>query len=305
MPASPTMTEARPRHAVTRVRHDTRRRTLTVTLVERITPGMARVHFASPELRDFASLSPDDHVKLFFPVADGDGSGGGTPMRDYTPRRFDAEAGTLVIDFALHGASHDHGPDIGPATAWAIAARPGATLEIGGPRGSLVVPDDFDWVLLIGDETALPAIGRRVEALRPGVPVTTIVVVDGAAEQQVFATRADWTPVWVVRQGQGADDAERLLAALADHARPAADWTPVRLSRRDRGEQGERGDDAALLLGALADHVPPTGEGYVWIAAEARVARALRAHMGEVRRHPEEWMRSSGYWVRGEPGAHE
>ena len=257
-----------PRHAVTRVRRDTRRRRLTVTHVERITPGMARVHFASPELRDFASLSPDDHVKLFFPVSNGDGPGGDAPMRDYTPRRFDAEAGTLVIDFALHGAGHDHGPNIGPATAWAIAARPGATLEIGGPRGSLVVADDFDWVLLIGDETALPAIGRRVEALRPGVPVTTIVVVDGAAERQVFETRADWTPVWVVRQGQGADDAE-------------------------------------LLLAALADHVPLTGEGYVWIAAEARVARALRVHMGEVRRHPEEWIRASGYWVRGKPGAHD
>ncbi len=266
MPASPIMTEPQPRHAVTRVRHDTRRRTLTVTDVERITPGMARVHLASPDLRDFASLSPDDHVKLFFPISDGQGPGNETVMRDYTPRRFDADAGTLVIDFALHGS----GSEIGPATAWALRASPGDHLEIGGPRGSLVVADDFDWMLLIGDETALPAIGRRVEALPPGVPVTTIVVVDGAAERQVFATRADWTPVWVVRHGQGQSE-----------------------------------DDATPLLGALADHVPPAGEGYVWIAAEARVARALRAHMGEVRRHPEEWMRSSGYWVRGEPGAHE
>ncbi len=253
-----------PRHAVTRVRRDIRRRTLTVTAVERVTPGMARVHFASPDLHDFASPSADDHVKLIFPVPGGDAL-----MRDYTPRRFDPAAGTLALDFALHGAGGD-GPahDPGPATAWALRARPGDTLKVAGPRGSLLVPDDFDWVLLVGDETALPAIGRRVEALRPGVPVTTVVVVDGEAERQVFATRADWTPVWVVRRDQGADDAALLLAALAAHARPP-------------------------------------GEGYVWIAAEARVARAVRAHVTDVWGHPAEWMRSSGYWVRGEPGAHE
>ncbi len=251
------------RHAITRVRRDTRRRLLTVTGVERLTPGMTRVHFASPDLHDFASPSPDDHVKLFFPIPDGD-----TAMRDYTPRRFDARAGTLVLDFALHGA----GSAIGPATAWALRARAGDRLEVGGPRGSTIVPDDFDWVLLVGDETALPAIGRRVEALRPGVPVTTMVVVDGAAERQVFDTKAAWTPVWVDRAG---------------------------------GRDGTGGhDDAALLLRALAAHAPPSGDGYLWIAAEARVARAVRAHLAEVWRHPEEWTRASGYWVRGEPGAH-
>ena len=119
MPSSPNTAETQPRHAITRVRRDTRRRTLTVTAVERITPGMARIHFASPDLHDFASLAADDHVKLFFPVAGGASPGGETPMRDYTPRRFDARAGTLVLDFALHGA----GTDIGPATAWALHAR--------------------------------------------------------------------------------------------------------------------------------------------------------------------------------------
>ena len=76
-------------------------------------------------------------------------------MRDFTPRRFDSKTATLVIDFALH--------DAGPATRWALGARAGDRLEIGGPKSSKVVPDDFDGYLLVGDESALPAIGRRVE----------------------------------------------------------------------------------------------------------------------------------------------
>ena len=83
-----------------------------------------------------------------------------SPGRDYTPRRYDAGRNELVIDFALH--------DAGPATDWAAQAEPGQQLAVGGPRGSFVVPDDFDWYLFIGDETALPAIGRRLEELRAG-----------------------------------------------------------------------------------------------------------------------------------------
>ena len=102
--------------------------------------------------------------------------------------------------------------DAGPATAWALAAQPGDRLAIGGPKGSVMVADDFDFYLLIGDEFALPAIGRRVEGLRAGVPVTTIIVVDGPEDAQKFETRANWTPVWACRHGSHADDAAMLRA---------------------------------------------------------------------------------------------
>ncbi|HEY4174066.1 MAG TPA: siderophore-interacting protein, partial [Rhodopila sp.] len=112
-----------PRHHILRIRRETRRRALSVTATERITPNMLRIRFSSPDLRDFESLAPDDHVKLFVPNPDG-----GEPCRrDYTPRAFDAAQGMLTIDFALH--------ESGPATAWALAARPGDRIEIGGPRG--------------------------------------------------------------------------------------------------------------------------------------------------------------------------
>lgn len=249
------------RHEITGVRRDTRRRLLTVIDVKRITPRMQRISFQSPDLGDFESAAPDDHIKLFIPTSKPVDAGvDEVCMRDYTPRKFDPSTTMLTIDFALHQA--------GPATSWASLARPGDTLEIGGPRKSNVVADDFDWYLLIGDETALPAIGRRVEELRPGVRVITVVVIETLAERQTFATSAVWTPLWIPREGQSV------------------------------------GDEALLRL-ALADHEALPGDGYIWIAAEASAARSLRGLVSETWGHPKAWMKSSGYWVRGEAGAHE
>lgn len=248
-------------HQVTRVRRDTRRRSLTVDAVERLTPSIQRIDFVSADLHDFVSEAPDDHIKLFLPVAGATGDGEAQfCMRDYTPRKFDAARGTLTIDFALHQA--------GPATAWARSAQRGDTVEIGGPRGSSVVTDDFDWYLLIGDETALPAIGRRVEELRPGVPVTTLVIVNDAVEKQEFIARAAWNAQWVYRAGQALDD-------------------------------------ASLLELALSEFALPPGEGYIWIAAETRVARSVRRYVTETLGHPKQWLKASGYWLAGTVATHE
>ncbi|NEK55430.1 siderophore-interacting protein, partial [Rhizobium leguminosarum] len=144
---------------IERVRHDTRRRTLSVESVVDITPGMRRITLTGDDLADFISLAPDDHIKIFVPAADG-----GEERRDYTPRRYDNTERKLTIDFALHEA--------GPVTQWAIDARAGDRLEIGGPRGSAVVSATVKRWLLIGDETALPAIGRRIEESGAGTVIT-------------------------------------------------------------------------------------------------------------------------------------
>lgn len=234
---------------VTRHRHEIRRRNLTVAEVFHLTPHMIRVVLTGADLAGFVSLSFDDHVKLVFP------NGTDKPdMRDYTPRAFDAGAQRLTIDFATHEA--------GPATAWAMAARPGDSLTVAGPRGSAVVAAVFDWWLLIGDETALPAIGRRVEELGDGAKVITLAAIPDAADRQTFVTGATLEDRWVVRPG----------AAAADH-------------------------DA--LLDAARAMTLPEGRGFVWIAAEAGVARALRDHFVGERGHPPHWMKAAGYWTRG------
>lgn len=253
------MNEHLPRHRIERVRQELKRRNLTVAAVTDITPRMRRIELVSTELADFSSLSPDDHIKLFLPDA---GAAGGMSLRDYTPRRFDADACRLTLDFALH--------ESGPAATWAKAAQPGDLLTIGGPKGSVIVPDDFDHYLLVGDETALPSIGRRVEALRASVPVTVVAIVEDLSEAQHFDSSARLDLRWVARASQ-------------------------------RGAAGA--DDAALLRAALDQWQAPRGDGYVWIAAEAKVARALKTYMLEERGHPPAWLKASGYWVRGEAGA--
>jgi NADPH-dependent ferric siderophore reductase len=111
--ARPGRTEAalQPRHAITRVRHELRRRLLTVSSTELLTRHMLRFGFTSPDLHDFVSASHDDHIKLFFPGDGTDVDGGKNCMRDFTPRRFDSNSQTLFIDFALH--------ESGPAMRWA------------------------------------------------------------------------------------------------------------------------------------------------------------------------------------------
>ncbi|HMR30567.1 MAG TPA: siderophore-interacting protein [Geminicoccaceae bacterium] len=247
-------TETPTGHRITRHRHEIRWRRLTVKQKTRITPGMIRILLEGEDLADFVSLAPDDHVKLSIET------GGEPERRDYTPRHFDPAARTLAIDFAVH--------DAGPATQWAIDAAPGEVLEIGGPRGSAVVSPTFDWWLLVGDETALPAIGRRIEELPEGTAVVSVVAVTDEREQQAFATRARHEAIWVHR--------------------------PL-----------DRADDPAPLLAALRGIALPAGDGFVWIAAEARVARAVRDELVGSRGHPMAWTKAAGYWRKGVADAHD
>ncbi|OWV77994.1 FAD-binding protein [Rhizobium sp. R634] len=235
------------------VRHDTRRRSLTVESITDITPGMRRIILRSEELADFISLAPDDHIKIFIPTAEGE------ERRDYTPRRYDNAARSLTIDFALHEA--------GPVTQWALGARPGDRLGIGGPRGSAVVSASVKRWLLIGDETALPAIGRRIEESGAGTVITMIAAVTGPLEEQTFETRAELDIRWAHRPLSQATDAAALLKLLR-----------------------------------TVDIQPET---FVWIAAEAAVTRDIRNHLLAERGYPLSWMKASGYWVFGKADATE
>ncbi len=243
-----------------RVRHEPRRRQLDVTGVERVSAHMVRITLGG-DLDGFTSLGFDDHVKLFFP----DGSVGpdGKPQsaaRDYTPRRYDPTARTLEIDFALH--------DAGPATRWAEQALPGQSLQLGGPRGSFIIPTDFDWHLLIGDDTALPAIGRRLAELPAGARAVVLAEVDGPADQLAFASTADVSITWAHRNG-------------------AAPGT------------------TSVLVDALATMPLPKGDYYAWVACESLTAKTLRAILIADHGANPKWIRAAGYWRRGTAAVHD
>jgi NADPH-dependent ferric siderophore reductase len=195
-----------PSRTIHRVMHEIKRRRLQVLRVVDLTPRMRRITLGGPELAGFASLGTDDHVKLLFPqnaaerealqtlvLGAGKSEGPMPAMRDYTPRRYDLNTLELDIDFVLHGD--------GPASTWAEQATPGQFLHIGGPRGSMIVPDIFDSYLLIGDETALPAIARRLEGLAANRRALVIIEVENGKEQQVLQSAAEVNVIWVLREG--------------------------------------------------------------------------------------------------------
>ncbi|RAI71486.1 siderophore-interacting protein [Pseudomonas fluorescens] len=195
-----------PSQTIHRVSHEIKRRRLEVLRVVDLTPRMRRITLGGPELAGFVSLGTDDHVKLLFPqnaeqaaaletlvLGAGKDNGPMPAMRDYTPRRYDLNMLELDIDFVLHGD--------GPASTWAEQARPGQFLHIGGPRGSMIVPDIFDNYLLIGDETAIPAIARRLEGLSANRRALVIIEVENGKEQQVLESAAEVNVIWVLREG--------------------------------------------------------------------------------------------------------
>ncbi|MBM2616678.1 siderophore-interacting protein [Actinoplanes sp. LDG1-06] len=180
--------------------HDLTPRLLEVTRVTRLTPRMVRITLGGEQLDGFKYAAPDDHVKVFFPEPGAElpvmptlGEEGleppppGSPLptfRDYTIRYVRPEERELDIDFALHGH--------GPGGTWAANAQPGDKVGILGPRGSTMVPHEFDWYLLGADETALPALAAWLEQLPAGADVTAFCEVAGAAEEHRLAGEVRW-----------------------------------------------------------------------------------------------------------------
>jgi NADPH-dependent ferric siderophore reductase len=258
--AHQTAAEAPDPRAPRRMRHETRRRVLTVKHVEQIAAHMTRV-CVTGDLEGFTSLGFDDHVKLFFP--DGTTNAEGAPNmlgRDFTPRRHDPAANTLDIDFAIH--------DAGPATRWAVQAKPGEQLTLGGPRGSFIIPNNYDWHLLIGDETALPAIGRRLAELPAGTRAIVLAEVDGPNDEIAFDTSANASVTWAHRNGAEAGASDVLAKRLATLKLPAGDF-------------------------------------YAWVACESLIAKALRKQLIADHGANPKWMRAAGYWRRGAVAVHE
>lgn len=196
-------------------------RLLQVRRSERVTPGMIRVTLAGDELAGFPGDGPDRRIKMFFPVEGQErpavprASTGGPvwpagqarpAMRTYTVRRYDAAAGELDVDFVLH-AGH------GPAAAWARDATPGAWVGVSEPGGRYEPDPSADFHVVIGDETALPAIATVLDAL--GGHALVFVEVEGPDEEQELP----FPPTWVYRGGRPAG--EPLAASVRAATFPA------------------------------------------------------------------------------------
>lgn len=188
---------------VQRVRHEIKMRDVKVTRISQTGANMLRLTFGGEALEDFVSLSFDDHIKFIF------SDGVAEPVRrDYTPLDHDRERRELSLEFVLHAE--------GAATTWARQARIGSPAIIAGPRGSMIIPMDYDWHLLIGDLSALPAITRRVNELPASTRVRAIIEVNNVADIRQFDSAAKLEVSWVT-------SATELISAVRTMSLPPGD----------------------------------------------------------------------------------
>jgi NADPH-dependent ferric siderophore reductase len=182
---------------------------------------MRRVTFEGSDLATFVWSGPAAHIKIIFPepglgldtvaVPEPDGPRPAT-TRTYTPRRFDAAALTLDVDFVLHGD--------GPASTWAAQARIGQQLVMMGPGPGYQIDPDAAWYVLLADDAALPAVETILDAVPPGAQMTVLLEVAAADEQRALPVPATSDVRWLVRGEDPQNAGNALLAAIDGFAWP-------------------------------------------------------------------------------------
>lgn len=148
-------------------------------------------------------------------------------QRTYTIRRFALDDDQIWIDFVTHG-------DEGIAGPWAATAQPGDAVVLGGIGGGYAPDASADWHLLVGDESAIPAIAAALERMPADAVGTAIVEVQNEAEQLELEHPAGIDLVWLHR-----GDAEAGSTPLLADAVRALEWREGRVQVFAHGERGE------------------------------------------------------------------
>lgn len=165
---------------------------ITVTAVERLASRARRFSFSGMTLID--STLPAAYLSLWFedPAAVRTRPRTGrSPKRTFTARWLDAASGTIVIDFVLHGS--------GPASSWADRARVGDTIWAEATRAGYEVPSDARHLVLVGDDTAIPAIGAIAEATSVDTRITAVIEVVDKADERTITDERELDPIWLHR----------------------------------------------------------------------------------------------------------
>ncbi len=136
--------------------------------------------------------------------------------RRYTVADWDQERHELSIDFVVHG-------DTGAAGRWAANAKPGDVLVWEGPSGGYRPDPETEVHLMVGDESALPAVAASLRVLAPGARAVVRLLCDGPAHELALETAAELDLVWLHRR-HDARDVDLLVDAVraADLPEPAA-----------------------------------------------------------------------------------
>lgn len=255
-------------------------RDVQVVRIVDLTPGMRRITLAGEQLGAFTSANGfaqaafesagfDDDIRMVFPYpgqaepvlpvqkATGlDMPRNPRPLsRIYTVRRWEPSTGELDVDFVKHG--------IGVGTTWAYRAEIGDRIHFFGPSSSRSLPHDADWLLVVGDDTTIPAIARLLEELPEGAKGQVFIEIAERDRRQEMTAPPGIDVTWLVRDGAEAGTTSLLVDAVKDSR-----W-------------GE-------------------GKPFAWVAGEQATVRNIRRHLVEDRAVPKDDIEFIGYWRRGE-----
>lgn len=222
-------------------------RRFTVMAKTMLTPHMLRVTLGGEAMQSFPPDQAGAYIKLRLT-----GEDGGIVLRTYTVRAQRTDG--IDVDLVLHA-------DGGPAAQWAIHARPGDTIEIGGPGPRKRVDESADWFLLAGDMTALPAISDNLEHLPAHARGHAVIEVLSEAEIQPLDKPEGIKLHWVINEHPGENS-----DVLPDAVR-AIDWED--------------------------------GRPAVWAACEFSAMRQLRQYFKTEREVAKSDLYVSSYWKLG------
>ncbi|MBD3896433.1 siderophore-interacting protein [Halomonas sp. ML-15] len=298
-------------------------RLFDITLARRtqVSPSLVRFTFTGPQVSQMATHAPDQRIKLFFPkdangldalfeiakLEEHDWFGAyralpeaqRPPMRTYTIRALRPARAEVDVEFVLHG-------DNGPASRWAMRARPGDRLAMTAPLANAGGEKlGYEWkpprgvrrILIVADETALPAAAGIFETLDelPLAPrVEALIEVPRSDDIQLLSPPAKLR--WLTRDTEpNCQHGDLLMRALRDidlHQEIRALGGQQQAGAADTLDQ----DDAVLWEPATLDDNAPF---YAWIAAETKVTRNIRRYLVNECGLPKQCVTSMGYWRQG------
>lgn len=275
-----------------------------------LTPHMARLTFGGEDIRQMRTCAADQRIKIFFPTPDGrppalpdrpdwyalykaEDPATRPPMRTYTIRHLRADQGELDVDFVLHG-------EAGPASRWALNAPLGDVAQIRAPNAEFTRdPTGYEWkppadarhILLIADETALPALAGALEdlATRPHPP-TVQAFVEIPDPEDALDDLPSWKGLrleWLPRDG--ADHGACMIEAAHRALTPVRTGVPVTL------------EDVDIEAQLPWDRAAPDASAafYGWVAGESSAVMAIRKLLIQERGLDRTQLNLMGYWRLG------
>lgn len=223
-------------------------RELEVLSTRDVTAHMRRITLGGAGMASFPADQASAYIKLVFPT-----EGDARPlMRTYTVRHH--RENEIDVDFVIHDTA-------GPASQWAVETQPGDRILVGGPGPKKLINEDADWLLLVGDMTAMPAISVNLAVLPRDARGYAVIEVLDQADIQELDKPANLELIWVVNP----------------HPDPSGEVLLERVKQLDWLD----------------------GQPAVWAATEFQSMRNLRAYFKQERQVPKSHLYVSSYWKMG------